>query len=99
MKTNPAGFIPPHGVYQKLLSYQKAEIAADATYETFRKGIEHPDPEICVNVIIGLVKVTCYLLDKQIQRLEQDFLKEGGLRERMTRARLAARKRQESQEH
>lgn len=28
----------------------------------------------------------------QICTLEQDFLKEGGLRERMTRARLATRK-------
>jgi len=65
-----------------------------ANYETFRKGIEHPDPEICANVIIGLIKVTCYLLARQIKRLEQDFLKEGGLRERMTRARLAARAKQ-----
>ena len=65
-----------------------------ANYETFRKGIEHPDPAICANVIIGLIKVTCYLLDRQIKRLEQDFLKEGGLRERMTRARLAFRLRQ-----
>lgn len=62
-----------------------------ATYMTFRKGIENPDPAICANVIIGLIKVTSYLLDQQIRRLEQDFLKEGGLRERMTRARLAAR--------
>jgi four helix bundle suffix protein len=31
------------------------------------------------------------ILDQQIRRLEQDFLKEGGLRERMTRARLARR--------
>ncbi|MBN1506832.1 MAG: hypothetical protein JW955_08295 [Sedimentisphaerales bacterium] len=38
--------------------------------------------------------MTNYLLDKQISRLEQDFLKEGGLRERMTRARLAERDRQ-----
>jgi four helix bundle suffix protein len=34
------------------------------------------------------------LLDRQIERLEQDFLKEGGLRERMTRARIAARGKQ-----
>jgi four helix bundle suffix protein len=66
----------------------------DATYETFRKGIEHADPEISANVIIGLVKVTNYLLDKQIRRLEKDFLKEGGLRERMTQARLAERDKQ-----
>lgn len=36
---------------------------------------------------------TCYLLDQQLRRLERDFLREGGLRERMTRARLAARSR------
>ena len=62
-----------------------------ANYMTFRKGIEHPDPAICANVIAGLIKVTCYLLDQQIRRLERDFLEQGGLRERMTRARLAYR--------
>ncbi|HYG36463.1 MAG TPA: four helix bundle suffix domain-containing protein [Clostridia bacterium] len=66
-----------------------------ANYETFKKGIEHPDPSICANVIVGLIKVTCYLLDQQLRRLERDFLKEGGLRERMTRARLAARANQQ----
>lgn len=60
-----------------------------------RKWIEHPDPSIAANVIIGLIKVTNYLLDQQIRRLEQDFLKEGGLRERMTQARLTARARQQ----
>ena len=62
-----------------------------ATYETFRKGIEHPDPAICTNVIMGLIKVTSYLLQRQIRQLEQAFVEEGGLRERMTRARLAHR--------
>ena len=62
-----------------------------ANYETFRKGIEHVDPEICVNVIIGLIKVTNYLLDRQIKSLEQAFIKDGGLREAMTRARIASR--------
>jgi four helix bundle suffix protein len=63
----------------------------DATYETFRKGIEHPDPAICANVIVGLIKVASYLLRRQLQHLEKAFVKEGGLRERMTRARLAYR--------
>jgi four helix bundle suffix protein len=62
-----------------------------ANYETFRKGIEHPDPAICANVIAGLIKVTNYLLDQQLRHLEESFVKEGGLRERMTRARLAER--------
>ncbi len=38
--------------------------------------------------VIGLIRVTNYLLDRQLRHLEQAFLKEGGLRERMTRARL-----------
>ena len=63
----------------------------DANYETFRKGIEHPDPAIAGNVMIGLIKLTNYLLDQQLRYLEEAFVKEGGLRERMTRARLAER--------
>lgn len=179
------GFIPPHGGYQQLLSYQKAEIVYDATvyfcdrfidrrsrthdqmvqaarsgkqniiegsmasgtsketeikltnvarasleelladyrdflrtrgltewskdhpyaqrlrklnripganFETFRKGIENPEPAISANVVIGLIRVTSFLLDRQLRQLEESFLKEGGLRERMTRARLETRK-------
>ena len=63
----------------------------NSTYEVFRKGIENEDPSICANVIIGLIKVTNYLLDQQIRKLEQDFIKEGGLRERMARARIKQR--------
>jgi four helix bundle suffix protein len=61
-------------------------------YETFRKGIEHPDPAISANVIIGLIRVANTLLDRQIRSLERAFVQEGGLRERMTRARLEERK-------
>jgi len=70
----------------------------NANYATFKKGIEHPDPAIAVNVMIGLIKLTNYLLDQQLKRLEQDFLKDGGLRERMTRARLATRAQQRPQQ-
>ena len=65
-----------------------------ATYETFRKGIESSDPAITANVIIGLIRVTTYLLARQLRHLENAFVEEGGLRERMTRARL-----QERQKH
>jgi len=68
-----------------------------ATYDTFRKGIENPDPAIAANVIIGLIKVTNYLLDRQLQHLEKAFVEMGGLRERMTRARL--QKRADQQQH
>jgi four helix bundle suffix protein len=63
-----------------------------ANYETFRKAIENEDPAICANAIIGLIKLTTFLLDRQLQALKQAFLKDGGLREAMTRARLARRK-------
>ncbi|MDH4163633.1 MAG: four helix bundle suffix domain-containing protein [Nitrospirota bacterium] len=64
----------------------------DADYETFRPAIEHPDPTISANTIIGLIRVTSYLLDRQLQKLQEAFLREGGLRERMTKARIEARK-------
>ncbi|HEY5704707.1 MAG TPA: hypothetical protein VIS96_03955 [Terrimicrobiaceae bacterium] len=77
----PEHFIPPHGGYEDLLSFQKARIVYDGTvrfvarflekrdrtcdqmvqaarsgkqnYETFKKGIEHPDPAIAANVMIA----------------------------------------------
>ena len=48
-------------------------------------------PFICANVILGLVKVTNFLLDRQIKALERAFVEQGGLREAMTRARLEYR--------
>lgn len=60
-------------------------------YETFKKGIENENPEVCANVMIGLIRLVSYLLYNQIKSLEQSFLKEGGLRERMTKARIELR--------
>lgn len=63
------------------------------TYEIYKPFIETRPPEVVANIIICLIHQTNYLLDKQLKSLEQAFLKEGGLLERMTRARLEARKR------
>jgi len=49
--------------------------------------------------MIGLIKLTNYLLDRQIRQLEKAFLRDGGLRERMTRARLNERGRQNKKRH
>jgi four helix bundle suffix protein len=158
----PEHFIPPHGGYESLLSFQKARIVYDGTVrfcerflqkrdrtfdqmvqaarsgkqnilegsrasgtsketeikltnvarasleellEDYRdfirlRGIEewpknhspHAAPTaIAANVMIGLIKLTNYLLDQQLRQLEEAFVKDGGLRERMTRARLAER--------
>jgi four helix bundle suffix protein len=64
------------------------------TYEDFRTFIETRPAEVVANILVCLIHQANYLLDQLLRRLEQDFLQEGGLRERMTRARLAARSRQ-----
>jgi four helix bundle suffix protein len=46
---------------------------------------------VVANILICLIHQTNYLLDQQLRQLEKAFLSEGGLRERMTRARLSAR--------
>lgn len=65
----------------------------NASYESYRTYFETRPAHIVANILICLIHQTNYLLDQQLKRLEQDFLKEGGLRERMTRARLVARNR------
>ena len=49
-------------------------------------------PETISNMTICLLKQTDYLLFKQLQSISEDFLKNGGMRERMTRMRLERRK-------
>lgn len=61
------------------------------TYELYREFVETRPPEVIANIAICLIHQTNYLLDQQIRRLEKDFVQHGGLRERMTRARLAHR--------
>jgi four helix bundle suffix protein len=63
------------------------------TYEAFRDFCETRSAEVVANIAICLIHQANYLLDRQIRRLERDFVKEGGLRERMTRARLQYRNR------
>jgi len=63
----------------------------NANYETFKKAIENESPEICANIMIGLIKVVSYLLSKQIKSLKIAFINEDGLRERMTKARIDIR--------
>jgi len=90
LRTNKLTEWPLDHAYAKRL--RELHKLPDPTYENYRQGIEHSDPSICANVVIGLIKVTCYLLERQIDFLEQDFIKNGGIKERMTKARLSNRK-------
>jgi len=59
-------------------------------------GIATASAETAANTLICLCNQATYLLKRQIERLEQDFLEEGGITERMFRVRSEARGRQES---
>ncbi len=70
-------------LYVRKLAYSKNE-SYENTYEQF---IETREGVVCANIILCLIHQCNYLLDQQIRRLEEDFIKEGGLRERMYQAR------------
>jgi four helix bundle suffix protein len=63
----------------------------NTNYATYQKAIEHEQLEICANSMICLINIVSYLLAQQIKSLEQAFMNEGGLRERMTKARINQR--------
>ena len=64
------------------------------TFDLYRKIFETRPPEVIANVGICLVNQANYLIDRLVARLEKDFREHGGLRERMTRARLEQRAKQ-----
>lgn len=61
------------------------------TFELYREFMETRPPDVIANIAICLIHQTNYLIDQQLRRLEKDFLNQGGLRERMFKARLAHR--------
>ncbi len=63
----------------------------DESYTTYGSYLESRPGHVVANIVICLIHQANYLLDQQIRQLEQAFLKEGGLRERMSKARRQAR--------
>jgi four helix bundle suffix protein len=78
--------------HRLMIRFRELNRTPNANYATYQKAIEHTEPEICANVMVCLIKVVSFLLSKQITALEQAFLNEGGIRERMTKARIERRK-------
>ena len=54
--------------------------------------------EVIANIAICVIHQANYLLDQQVKALAKNFLNEGGLRERMTKARIQARDQQKRDE-
>jgi four helix bundle suffix protein len=98
---------PPSGGYRKLLSYQRAEVVYDATARFCARFLDRrvrtvdqmvqaarAGKQNIIEASVALIKVATCLLDRQSRQLEKAFIEEGGMRERMTRARLDERSRQ-----
>lgn len=64
------------------------------SFELFRDFAETRPAQVLANIAICLIHQANFLLDQQLKGLEKCFLKDGGLRERMTHARLLERQRQ-----
>ena len=61
------------------------------SYDSYREFVETRPADVVANIAICLIHQTNFLLDQQLRRLEKDFVEHGGLRERMTQARLEHR--------
>ena len=72
--------------YVRKLAYKK-----DESIETYRNFLETRPAEVAANIVICLIHQCNFLLNQQIRTLETNFIKEGGLRERMYRARQSSR--------
>lgn len=58
-------------------------------------GIADATPEVAANILICLANQGIYLLKRQIERLERDFVDEGGFTEKLHRVRSEWRRRQQ----
>ena len=58
----------------------------------YMKLVKTRPPETIANIAICLIKQNDYMMFNMLKRLEKEFLKEGGFRERLTRMRLGERK-------
>jgi four helix bundle suffix protein len=92
LRRGKLGLWPKNG--REALFVRQLARKENVSYETYETYIETRLSEVLPNIIICLIHQTNYLLDQLIRRLEKDFLAESGLRERMTRARLAHRAKQ-----
>ena len=76
---------------KEALFVRKLGSQPDESFKDYRDFLETRHAEVIANIAICLIHQANYLLDQQLRRLESDFVKTGGLRERMTKARLQHR--------
>ncbi len=101
-----SNLIPKHGGYRKLKSFQVAQLVYDVTVrfcdkfiskrsrthdqmvQAARSGVQN----IAEGSQASELNLACYFLDRQVERLAQDFETEGGFTERLYKVRTARRR-------
>ena len=90
---------PSHQSHQSNSSHQPhpktpKRYRKDIAYPLYAKLFERTNPEVAANTAICLCHQATFLLNRLLLRLEKDFVQEGGLTEKMYRARSRARTKQ-----
>ena len=80
---------------KEALYLRKLGNQSNKSYEAYREFADTRDGGVIANIGLCLTHQINYLLDKQIARLEKDFLEKGGLKELMYKARVNYRKKQQ----
>jgi four helix bundle suffix protein len=93
----PDRLLPPRGDYRTLHAFHKSEVVYDITFRFVHKFLSYSDRTIDQMIQSArsgkkVINQANYLIDRQLLRLEKDFLEQGGLRERMMRLRLEYRR-------
>ncbi|MBU0714015.1 MAG: four helix bundle suffix domain-containing protein [Verrucomicrobia bacterium] len=70
-----------------------SDLSDEQRYALYAKWLDHDDPAMRANALLCLINQANYLLDKQIEALEAQFIEEGGYSEQLAVARLAERNR------
>ena len=70
---------------------RKLAYSPDESYETYRAYLEERSDGTCANIMICLINQCAYLLRLQLNKLSGEFPETGGIRERMTNARIQRR--------
>ena len=74
----------------------QSDLSDQQRYALYARWLDHADPAIRANALLCLINQANYLLDKQIEALEAQFIEEGGYSEQLAVARLAERNRKKN---
>jgi len=70
-----------------------SDLSDEWRYALYAEWLDNENPAIRANALLCLINQTNYLLDRQIEALEAQFIEEGGYSEKLATARLAERNR------